>query len=152
MKKNLEILEIEAKLTKDEKKYWRVKTAQGWMSCFDVVAKAALNGLKVACCEVIEKEGKNFKGEDTIFYNITKCYGEAEKSNVIENYGEDEKPEVVKPGEVKIREAETWNEKPRKSVKGSAYEKDPTGLAVDIFCALLNNEPQGVDLVFNKYK
>ena len=99
MKKNLEILEIEAKLTKDEKKYWRVKTGQGWMSVFDVVAKDAIkethnhsdNGM--VCCEVIEKKGTDFKGEEKIFYNITKCYGEPA---VDEELAQDEKPEVVK--------------------------------------------------------
>ena len=109
MKKNLEILEIEAKLTKDEKKYWRVKTLEKtngmeegkWMSCFEVGVKDLLRDISLdkgmACCEVTEKKGTNFKGEDTIYYNITKCYGEAQET-VSDEEKQEEKPEVVRPG------------------------------------------------------
>ncbi len=66
MKKNLEIIEIEPKLTKKEKKYWRFKTNEGRMSCFDEKAskqvKAFIGG--TACVEVVSS------GD---FQNIKKC-------------------------------------------------------------------------------
>ncbi|KKK58109.1 hypothetical protein LCGC14_3047770 [marine sediment metagenome] len=138
MKKNLEILEIEAKLTKDEKKYWRVKTGQGWMSVFDVVAKDAIkethnhsdNGM--VCCEVIEKKGTDFKGEEKIFYNITKCYGEAQNlGDTSDGEAHDEKPEVVKMNDPSGR---IFNgEKPKTNdVQVGVY----TSYAKDIFVAL----------------
>ena len=148
MKKNLEILEIEAKLTKDEKKYWRVKTEQGWMSCFDVVAKDALgvqqlSSSGIACCEVTEKKGTNFRGEDTIFYNITKCYGEAEEPTRMraENVGLiDEKPEVVKMSDVGFTKEAI--EGAKKIANIGKYE--PTTMYVsyakDIFCATIQTE------------
>ena len=86
MKKNLEILKIEPKLDKNEKKYWRVNTSDGWMTCWDSDICDKLKGQQIASVEVTEKEGTNFKGEKTIFYNITECYDE-------------DKPEVVKVGE-----------------------------------------------------
>ena len=90
MKKNLEILEIEPKLTKDEKKYWRFKTSEGWMSCFDKIASEKLKEFKgkVACCEVVQS------GD---FSNIKKCYGEAEQITIDSSGARiDEEPEVVK--------------------------------------------------------
>ncbi len=96
MKKNLEILEIEPKLTKDEKKYWRVKTSVGWMNCWKEDIKEYVG--KVACVEVTEKEGTNFRGEPIVFKNIINVYGESEDEIAVK--GEtDEKPEVVRPGE-----------------------------------------------------
>ena len=143
MKKNLEILEIEAKLDKNEKKYWRVKTAKGWMSCWDVVVKDAIRDAVnksdsgIACCDVIEKKGTNFRGEETIFYNITKCYGEAEQGimggemvNGTEHV--DEKPEVVRPGLT-----QTGHENIHKKDYANNHTtmlKDPTGMSVEVFC------------------
>jgi hypothetical protein len=111
MKKNLEILEIEPKLTKKEDKYWRIKTSEGWMSCFDSIASAKVKEFLggIACVEVVTS------GD---FSNIKKCYGPSEE---VSESAPGDKVETVRPGE-------------RKSVKGSAYEKDPTGLAVEIYC------------------
>ncbi len=126
MKKNLEILEIEPKLTKDEKKYWRVKTSEGWMSCFDSVASGKLKDFigKTACVEVAQS------GD---FQNIKKCYGEADKAldeinkEFYERYP-DEKPEVVKMGLTQV-EHEKAHTKNNHATMYTSYAKD-------IFCAL----------------
>lgn len=81
MKKNLEILKIEPKLDKNEKKYWRVNTNDGWMTCWSEEVnnklKEHLDG--VVSVEVTEKDGMNFKGEPMVFKNITECYDEVDK-------------------------------------------------------------------------
>ena len=81
MKKNIQILEVEPKLTKDEKKYWRFKTNEGWMSCFNEVAVQGLKELENewASVEVIQK---SINGKD--FFNITKYYGPAEQEEPVE--------------------------------------------------------------------
>ncbi len=121
MKKNLEILEIEPKLTKDEKKYWRIKTSEGWMSCFDSIASGKLKDFigKTACVEVAQS------GD---FQNIKKCYGEEDYSTKGEV--RDEKPEVVRPGDHSNFQEDTYN-KPKNN-HATMY----TSYAKDIFCAL----------------
>ena len=128
MKKNLEILDFEDKATKAGKPYVRFKTmsdlGEKWMSCFNGTASSDLKKLnkKTASVELIES------GD---FHNITKCYGEAEGS--IESL---DNVEVEKPGtpvEVPGQPNHSINQAPRKSIKGSAYEKDPVGLAVEMF-------------------
>ena len=118
MKKNLEIIEIEPKLTKDEKKYWRFKTNEGWMSCFDKIASEKLKEFKgkVACCEVVQS------GD---FSNIKKCYGIADMAEVAEEELKqmDEKPEVVKI------------EKPKNN-HATMY----VSYAKDIFCSIMDRE------------
>ncbi|KKK79592.1 hypothetical protein LCGC14_2831940, partial [marine sediment metagenome] len=64
------------------------------------------------------------------------CYGEAEEGimggEMIDGTEHvDKKPEVVRPGEAK-----TW-----KSNGRNPYDKDPVGLAVDVFCALREKNP-----------
>lgn len=124
MKKNLEILDYEDKKTKDGKRYCRFKTSDGkntiWMSCFDSVSIEAIKKLenKVACLEIVES------GE---FKNIKKCHGERsidldERNKEYDATHPEEKPEVVKMSEPKTK---------------NNYPKDPVGLAVDVFCAIL---------------
>ena len=118
MKKNLLIEDYEDKKTKDGKRYVRFKTSDGWMSCFDTKSNDALKAFenKTACVEVVES------GD---FKNIKKCYGAAEELEDIGAINEemDKKVEVVRPGEVKKNGR-------------NPYDKDPVGLAVEIFCAL----------------
>ena len=129
MKKNLEILEIEPKLTKDEKKYWRVKTSVGWMNCWKEDIKEYVG--KVACVEVTEKEGTNFRGEPIVFKNIINVYGESEDEIAVK--GEtDEKPEVVRPGET--------IPKSRNTTMYVSYAKD-------VFCAMYEKDFNKEDLM-----
>ena len=89
MKKNIQILEVEPKLTKNEKKYWRFKTNEGWMSCFNDVAVQGLKD-KLNAWVSVEVIQKSIGGKD--FFNIVKHYGPAEEQT-------EEKIEVVKMSE-----------------------------------------------------
>ena len=109
MKKNLEILDFEDKKTNAGKSYVRFKTSDGWMSCFDSASCENLKKFKdkIASVEIVES------GE---FKNIKKCYGESSDEDLSEVVPE-------KPGEPS-------------APKSKAFDKDPAGLAVEIFCAL----------------
>ena len=89
MKKNLSILDIENKVTAAGKPYARVSTEDGWMACFNVKAVEELKKLinKNASVEVIQK------GE---YFNIDKCYGEAEMSNGPVNAPVEKVPQEMK--------------------------------------------------------
>ena len=124
MKKNLEISEMEHKITKKGVPYKKFNTSEGWLACWDEKEAVKLEAFvgKKACVDIVES------GD---FMNIKKCYGEAEElvAEVMQGTEKerDDYVEVVKPG-IPVKPGE------RKSVKGSAYEKDPVGLAVDVFC------------------
>ena len=146
MKKNLEILEIEPKLTKDEKKYWRFKTSENglrkWMSCFDETTSKQVKTFigRVACVEVIDS------GD---FKNIKKCYGEAEEIDL--------RLEAMKPGDHSNFQEDTYDPKPSKDDSGeppevvkigvtpetmakpkngrNPYDKDPVGLVIELVIA-----------------
>ncbi len=92
MKKNLEILDYEDKKTKDNKRYVRFKTSDGWMSCFDSLSNDKLKEFegKTACCEVV------VSGD---FSNIKKCYGERDPEAVEDYKTEEINAPVVRPGE-----------------------------------------------------
>ena len=126
MKKNLEILEVEPKLKKDESKYWRFCTNDGWMNVFDSVVADCLKEVigNVACVEVDEKAGTNFRGDPIVFKNIVKFDGAT--------FGKvDEKPEVVKVGN---SEKTIVNGKPTTTMY--------TSYAKDIFCAIRVEDTQ----------
>ena len=103
------------------------------MNVFDYVTADALKESmnEVMCVEVTEKPGRNFKGEDIVFKNITKCYGEAEEIR-------DEKPEVVKMTGKQVGMGDM-------GIKASDYVNPCTTMytsyAKDIFCAMVN-EPE----------
>ncbi len=147
MKKNLEILEVEPKLKKDESKYWRFKTSEGWMSCFDDTTAKQTKAFigRVVCVEVVESaDGK--------FHNITKCYGKAEEVGmgdtainvnkyIDEPSRSERKPEVVRPGYPKRHEEVKNTQRGIKNGR-NPYDKDPVGLATDIFCEIYDdNKP-----------
>ena len=122
MKKNLDILEIEPKLTKDEKKYWRIKTSEGWISCFDKIASAKVKEFLggIACVEVIQS------GD---FSNIKKCYGASEELDQPE-----EPIETVRPGEVKN------SSQGKTMVNGKPTTTMYVSYAKDIFVAMNDKE------------
>ena len=113
MKKDLKILEVENKVTSAEPPvvYSKFKTSDGWMACFDPETCEGVKKLvgKVASLEVEEK-GK--------YKNITNCYGvvlgQAMGKTPIVEYEDHTIKAQVKP----------W------------CEKDPVGLAVDVFNGL----------------
>jgi len=108
MKKNLEIIESEHKITKAGKPFMRFKTSDGWISCFDEKEAKKLKAFEggTACVEVVQS------GD---FQNISKCYGEASDEDK-------EEVEVVKMSPEKYRVNGT----------GAMY----TSYAKDIFCAI----------------
>ena len=148
MKKNLEILEVEPKLKKDESKYWRFCTNEGWMNVFDSVVADKLKEFigkrdNMACVEMTEKPGTNFKGEPIVFKNITKCYGEAEElleaKRQVEELREliprDKQPEVVRPGERNVMGGEVQGLPNKTATMYTSYAKD-------IFCEIYDdNKP-----------
>ena len=140
MKKNLELLKWEPKRGKNGE-YVRFQTNEGWMSCFDKVPIDALKDFegKIACVEVSISQGKNFKGEETTFTNITKCYGEAEEMVSAINQQPDEKPEVVRPGEQGF--AKSMASKVA-ALKPNGQATMYTSYAKDIFCALTKEIPK----------
>ncbi len=129
MKKNLEIIEIEPKLTKDEKKYWRIKTSEGWMPCFNAVCIEAIKKLEgnIACLELKENNYTNKNGEEIKGHRIDKCYGEAQDKEETD-WREDEKPEVVKPGAIPQGTIKVTN--------GNNHATMYTSYAKDIFCEI----------------
>ncbi|GAG21197.1 unnamed protein product [marine sediment metagenome] len=129
MKKNLEILEIEPKLDKNEKKYYRAKTNEGWMNVWNADIKEWVG--KTACVDVTEKDGTNFKGEAIVFKNITKVYGNVEVIPRKAEKWNDEKPEVVRPGEYP-KGSTKWP--PKTNGQASMY----TSYAKDVFCVLVD--------------
>lgn len=136
MKKTITILEHEDKTSKGgngkpKTDYTRFKCqfedqSIKWMSAFDT---DLINDLKNHENRPISVEVK----EQGDFLNLRKFYGAIapgmEKLEEALSPGdENEDPELVflKPENLKVE---------RKSIKGSAYEKDPVGLAVEIFCS-----------------
>jgi hypothetical protein len=110
-------------------RYTRFKTSEGWISSFD---KPTIEKLK-------DSEGKNVCVEIATDKNdkekITKFIGMAEENsdNGALNV------EIEKIGAVNQTQT-------RKSVKGTAYEKDPVGLTTEVFCKLMD----GVQFIEDK--
>ena len=144
MKTKLEIQDFEDKKTKESNmRYTRFKTSDGWMSCFDKKTATDLCNPYHQHCEVNVEVEKNAD-----FFNITKFYGKVMDGEMTP---EAQIPsEFLKPENLK---KENWDKEvdearkqvntqidnyKRKSVKGSAYEKDPVGLAVEVFNTLSN--------------
>ena len=84
MKKNLEILESEKKVTKAGKDFMRFKTSDGWMSCFNSVAFKELekNVGKSVAVDIIESVINEGEENERIFKNITKFYESVEDGKV----------------------------------------------------------------------
>ena len=120
-KTTLTIEDFEDKKYGAGKRYTRFKTSEGWISSFDK--------------EIIEKlkdlEGKSVSVEITTDDDdrdkITQFLGEAEATSDHHNPSES--------GAYPTGKSESLSNA-RKSVKGSAYEKDPVVLAVECLCVL----------------
>lgn len=117
MEKIIEIKGIEETEAKSGRVYYKVKTQEGIMSCFE---DSIIKELKK--CDIDEKKAKveiaTNERDGKTFKNIRK-FIEATNDSV----------EVMKPKEFGNETTE------RKSVKGSPYEKDPVGLCVDLVIA-----------------
>lgn len=120
-KTNLTVEDFEDKKYGEGKRYTRFKTSEGWISSFD---KPTIEKLKESegSCVCVEIATDNNDKE-----KITKFLGDA---------SDDDEAEEVITG----KDAERVENSPRKSVKGSAYEKDPVGLAVEVFTAVVESK------------
>ncbi len=134
VKTNLKILEHEDK-TSSGFDYTRFKCEYSdgstrWMSAFKKTdaEKQCIEDLKnhenvQISVEVRESEKTNQQGEP--YLNITKFYGKVVEQDEASKPKQD--PEVINPQDFG-----------RKSVKNSAYEKDPVGLSAEIACKILD--------------
>ena len=118
MKKNLEIIEFEHKITKAGKPFMRFQTSEGWMSCFDTKSCEALQKFKGTTASVGVMESGDFS-------NIKKCYGEASG----EEEGEDNE-------EVEVEKHPTKKATNGNSINQNVY----TSYAKDIFCGLVEDK------------
>jgi len=123
-KTNLTVEDFEDKKFGEGKtagRYTRFKTDQGWISSFDKPTIEKLKDAEGKCVSVEIATDKNDKEK------ITKFLGDASEDEVSDVIGEttEDDIEVVKIGSA------------RKSVKGSNYEKDPVGLAVELCVAIM---------------
>ena len=119
VKQTIKIKGITEKQGKTGQKYFVIDTEQGTMSCFP-----DYTGL-----QMLRDAWRN----DTIVHvNV-----ETSEDGKFQNIRNESKNKPVSP-------QNAFNEVPqaiaeaRKSVKGSAYEKDPVGLAVEVFNALID--------------
>ena len=124
VKTNLTVEDFEDKKFGEGKtagRYTRFKTDQGWVSSFDkpTIEKLKDSEGKCVCVEILTDKNDKQK--------ISKFYGDAKENSADEVSEADdmENVEVVKIG----------GSSERKSVKGSAYEKDPVGLAIELIVA-----------------
>ena len=108
----------------------RFKTANhGWLSAFKNDGSNLLQLLKdhtnrLISCEVVAS--KKLKQDGTPYMNIREFY------NVVDDNEVEIDTTPVKPKDNTFFK-KAPSENTRKSVKGSAYEKDPVGLAVEVF-------------------
>ena len=118
VKQKILIHGISDKEGKTGQKYYSIDTSKGKMSCFPDYA--GLKDLKEAYTNETEIEVNVETSEDGKFQNIR-----------------NERKAVAQDGDAPIYQPKTSE---RKSVKGSAYEKDPVGLAVEVFNALIEHQ------------
>lgn len=112
-KDNITVEDYEDKKYGEGKKagrYTRFKTDQGWISSFH---KPTIEKLKDSVDKKVRVEIETDKNDKE---KIIKFVGDADDDD--DEVSDDEEPRA------------------RKSVQGSAYEKDPVGLAVEIFCTI----------------
>ena len=84
MTQNIQIIEVENKLTKASKPFSRVNTNLGWLACFDKDSCALLPELvgKTAVVEIKSSTANKGTPEEKIFQNIAKVLGEAQEDKV----------------------------------------------------------------------
>lgn len=138
MKTNLKIYNYEDNIAQTGKKYTRFQTSKGWMSCFDKDISDELKSLPEDRLVSVETQ----ESKDKRFVNITKLY---DTEFPVKEFPVKEFPVFAGTkrdfdSEVKQREelGEGMDAVDRKrlSVKDTKYEKDPVGLAVEVFNAI----------------
>ena len=121
MKQTIKIKEIIPMTAKSGNKYTKIQTDKGDMTVFedDVVAKLKEHYGKYADVEVAENE-KGFK-------NIRQFYNAADA------------PKTEEPVKVETVKPESFAEPVKATTKAKPFDKDPVGLAVDVFIAMMNH-------------
>ncbi len=120
-KDNIIVEDFEDKKYGEGKKagrYTRFQTDQGWISSFH---KPTIEKLKDSVGEEVRVEIETDKNDKD---KIIKFLGDATDDGEVSE--DDEPVKTERPGQAA-----------RKSVKGSAYEKDPVGLAIEMFVAII---------------
>ena len=114
MTQNIQIIEVENKLTKASKPFSRVNTNLGWLACFDKDSCALLPELvgKSAVVEIKQSVANKGTPEEKVFQNIAKVLGEAQEDKV----------EVVKMN-VPV-ETKGYSKTTRQDTFHTAYAKD----------------------------
>lgn len=132
--KTITIQSVKFAPTKTGKDKWLIETDAGNMSVWDGKLAEVLhkrNGERVSAEIRPPLEGSN--------YNPTITDVNDASDETVEGF--------AKPVERTEPLVSTVQEEPRKSVKGSAYEKDPVGLAVEVFnviyVAILKDQTAG---------
>ena len=114
MTQNIQIIEVENKLTKAGKPFSRVNTSMGWLACFDKDSCGLLPNLigKTAVVEIKQSVANKGTPEEKVFQNIAKVLGEAQEDKV----------EVVKMN-VPV-ETKGYSKTTRQDTFHTAYAKD----------------------------
>jgi len=113
-KTNLTVEDFEDKKYGAGKRYTRFKTSEGWISSFDkkVIEKLKDSEEKKVSVEIVTDDDDREK--------ITKFFGDAEES--------DDDEALIDKRPIKAKDA-------FKGSKRKEFDKDPIGLAVEIYCA-----------------
>ena len=105
----------------------------GKMSAFKNEGSTLIADLKANVQKYIVVDVDENKKDDKTYYNIREFLGVATdetKADIADNINK-----IAQSIPEKIAKQREYEANTRKSVKGSAYEKDPVGLAVEVFCS-----------------
>jgi len=124
MRKTVKFLKYEPARSSAGKDYLRLQTNEGWMSCWEDELATELKKYetKVIDIEIDEKKSiSKHTGKEVIYRNILNFYGLGKESDV---KIEEEQAKMFDPPKLP---------KNRVTDNNGKYEKDPTGMAVEIF-------------------
>lgn len=131
---------IERKISKAGNDYWVMQTTAGRLTCHE---KAVMDMIKPAFDNHLKVELDIVESGD--YLNVRQFFGSHPNDGQFQNIAADtdrliDQVETIKVNEPGSNFKQASNAitavQARKSVKGSAYEKDPVGLAVEVFNSL----------------
>ena len=115
----------------------------GKMSAFKNEGETLIQDLKDHANRLISVDVSKSEKEGTTYYNIRKFHGAYDTSETPSPLDtKDKERPLMKAEVIKMSNGMElpMRESPRKPVKGSAYEKDPVGLAVEVFNNLIQSD------------